>query len=87
MLNQDGSYKIDPATGEPIPTYTNEDIMNFSRGWTNFHIREDERDNIEPEWSHEWVTNKVDPMTLPTSEGRGTHRSSFGSDMKLNSCI
>lgn len=70
MLNQDGSHKIDPATGVSIPTYTNEDIMNFSRGWTNFHIREDERDNIEPEWSHEWVTNKVDPMTIPTSEGR-----------------
>ena len=50
MLNEDGTRKIDPTTGQPISTYTNEDIMNFSRGWTNFMIREIERDNIEPHW-------------------------------------
>ena len=51
MLNQDGTRKIDPTSGQPIPTYTNEDIVNFSRGWTNFKHREKERDNIEAEWS------------------------------------
>ena len=51
ILNQDGTPKLDPATGQPIPTYTNEDIMNFARGWTNFEDREKERDNIEPEWN------------------------------------
>lgn len=51
MLNQDGTRKTDPITGQPIATYTNEDIVNFSRGWTNFKERENERDNIEPEWS------------------------------------
>jgi cullin-associated NEDD8-dissociated protein 1 len=52
MLNPDGSRKIDPVSGQPIPTYTNEDIINFSRGWTNFKRRENEnfRDNIEAEW-------------------------------------
>lgn len=50
MLNPDGTRKIDPVSGQPIPTYTNEDIINFSRGWTNFKRREKERDNIEAEW-------------------------------------
>jgi len=36
MLNQDGSKMIDGATGLPIPTYTNKDVMNFARGFTNF---------------------------------------------------
>jgi hypothetical protein len=100
LLNQDGTRKIDPATGQPIATYTNEDIVNFSRGWTNFKERETERDNIEAEWStvsistvcrdtiffndfsntdftcivmksQDWMVNKIDPMFLPTSEGRG----------------
>jgi hypothetical protein len=61
MLNQDGTHKIDPATGESIPTYTNDDIINFSRGWTNFHIREVERDNIEPEWSHVSIHGLLPP--------------------------
>jgi len=70
MLNQDGTIKIDPATGQAIPTYTNDDIVNFSRVWTNFFIQEGDRDNIEAEWSQGWIPNRVDPMTLPTSEGR-----------------
>jgi hypothetical protein len=36
MLNQDGTKIIDDATGLPIPTYTNKDVMNFARGFTNF---------------------------------------------------
>ena len=51
FLNQDGTKIIDQATGQAVPTYTNDDIMNFSRGWTNFEIREESRDNIEAEWS------------------------------------
>jgi len=50
MLNPDGTRKIDPVSGQPISTYTNEDIINFSRGWTNFKRLEKERDNIEAEW-------------------------------------
>ena len=70
MLNPDGTKKLDPSTGEPIPTYTNSDIMNFSRGWTNFHIHQDFRDNVEAQWSLSNMVNRVDPMTLPSSEGR-----------------
>ena len=69
MLNQDGT-KIADETGQPVPTYTNYDIVNFSRGWTNFVHQEDERDNIEASWSLGWIENAVDPMWLPTSEGR-----------------
>ena len=50
MLNQDGTQKIDSTNGQPIPTYDNEDIVNFARGWTNFEDREIKRDNIEPAW-------------------------------------
>ncbi len=66
MLNQDGTRKID-VSGQPIPTYTNEDIVNFSRGWTNFKHREKERDNIEAEWS--LVSNSTfcfDTNSVPT---------------------
>lgn len=36
MLNQDGTIIVDDNTGQPIPTYTNKDVMNFARGFTNF---------------------------------------------------
>lgn len=51
MLNRDGTKVIDEVTGKPIDTYSNDDIVNFSRGWTNFDEREEQRDNIESEWS------------------------------------
>lgn len=70
MLNQDGTKIIDETTEEPIPTYSNDDIINFARGWTNFAVREGDRDNIEPGWSLGWWANYIDPMELPTSEGR-----------------
>ena len=70
VLNQDGTYKIDPQTGNPRETYNNDDITNFSRGWTNFILNYNDRDNIEPEWSTSWVANRIDPMVLPTTEGR-----------------
>eukprot|EP00804_Cyclotella_cryptica_P011127 CCRYP_019061-RA/>CCRYP_019061-RA protein AED:0.09 eAED:0.09 QI:216/1/1/1/0.83/0.69/13/1964/1704 len=70
MLNEDGTKMIDDATGLPIPTYTNKDVMNFARGFTNFAHQENERDNIEIAWDPSWIPNAVDPMYLPTSEGR-----------------
>lgn len=48
MLNGDGTRKKD-ENGNDVPTYSNDDIMNFSRGWTNFERREEDRDNIEAE--------------------------------------
>lgn len=81
MLNPDGTKKKDQITGKAIPTYSNDDIMNFSRGWTNFVLQNDERDNIEAEWNQGWMTNRVDPMTLPSSV------SFFPSDASIQNCL
>ena len=35
-----------------------------------FYTQEDERDNIEIAWEPSWIPNAVDPMYLPSSEGR-----------------
>ena len=58
MLNQDGTRQLDPQ-GNPIPTYTQEDINNFSKvftGWTfcNFTCPN----------SATGIINYKDPMTL-----------------------
>ncbi|MBV6434389.1 MAG: hypothetical protein IANPNBLG_04641 [Bryobacteraceae bacterium] len=37
QLNRDGTPKLDPATGKPIPTYSEADVKQFARaftGWT-----------------------------------------------------
>jgi len=70
VLNQDGTKVIDETTGQYVPTYTNSDIVNFSRGWTNFVHQQDERDNVEASWDLGWIPNPFDPMEFPTSEGR-----------------
>lgn len=69
MLNIDGTRILDDQ-GEPILSYSNSDIMNFARGFTNFARQDDVRDNIEPEWDTAYLPNAIDPMYLPTSEGR-----------------
>lgn len=58
----DGSGKIEE-------TYTNEDIMTFSRAWTNFH-RRPERANLEVYSDFYAGFNNVDPMHFPTNDGR-----------------
>jgi hypothetical protein len=42
-----------------------------------FYTLDDERDNIEIAWEPSWIPNAVDPMYLPTSEGR----------VRVSSCI
>jgi cullin-associated NEDD8-dissociated protein 1 len=37
QLNKDGTPIVDKESGNIAETYTNEDIMTFSRAWTNFH--------------------------------------------------
>lgn len=44
--------------------------VSFSRGWTNFHSQDAERDNIEAEWDYGYVRNRIDPMMFPSNEGR-----------------
>jgi len=34
LLNIDGTLKVSPSTGLPIPTYRNTDIETFARAWT-----------------------------------------------------
>ena len=67
-LNIDGTYRLD-ASGEPIGTYTNEDIVDFSRVWTG-HDRQQPRGGVE---NYEILfraglptgpPNKIDPMRI-----------------------
>jgi hypothetical protein len=60
-LNSDGTPKVDPATGLPIPTYQNEDIQVFARAWTGFYHQE-RRSNIE--LGGDWEPNRIDPMRI-----------------------
>ena len=47
QLNPGGTVVLkDDGSGEIAETYTNEDIMDLSRAWTNFHRRA-ERPNLE----------------------------------------
>jgi uncharacterized protein (DUF1501 family)/uncharacterized protein (DUF1800 family) len=60
-LNDDGTYKRD-AYGEPIATYTNEDIVDYARIWTGF-IRQAGRINF-----HDTPLNPyLDPLQLRAS--------------------
>ena len=58
MLNQDGTRQLD-QNGDPIPTYTQEDVNNFSKvftGWTYC--------NFTCPNSASGIINYKDPMTL-----------------------
>ena len=46
-LNDDGTPIVDPSTGIPYPTYTQDDIVDYARVWTGFE-------------SASWRTNSVD---------------------------
>jgi len=59
QLNPDGSKKLD-TNGNAIPTYSNEDIMNFARVFTGFD-EQAERANIE---HVEGKANMIDPMLM-----------------------
>lgn len=57
-LNSDGSRILED--GEPVPTYSNRDIMNFARVFTGFD-EQAERGNIE---HVEGKSNMIDPMQM-----------------------
>ena len=61
QLNNDGSVKTD-GKGNPLETYTNEDIMAFSRAWTGFD-RQSARGNIESVRDVD-SPNRIDPMRI-----------------------
>ena len=60
-LNDDGTPEINPETGMPHETYTNEDIEQFARAWTGFR-RVQSRGNIED--NDRWDRNRLDPMRI-----------------------
>lgn len=59
QLNQDGTPILDPATGNPLETYTNEDIESLARAWTGFD-RSPARSNIEGGTSQ----SDLDPLRI-----------------------
>ena len=56
QLNMDGSPKRDEY-GSTLLSYTNDDIMSFSRAWTGFTLQS-RRGNIEGR------DNRLDPMRI-----------------------
>lgn len=68
-LNQDGTQKRHPVSGQPIPTYDNDVIMDSARVWTGWFKRAF-RGNLVRMNRHE--SNIVDPMELSLS-----HRDQF----------
>mmetsp|Transcript_8963 Transcript_8963/g.10761 ORF Transcript_8963/g.10761 Transcript_8963/m.10761 type:complete len:2332 (-) Transcript_8963:118-7113(-) len=64
QLNEDGTHKLDDQ-GNSIPTYGNDDILNFARAWTGFD-RQSGRGNIEAD-DIEDANNHIDPMQLKSN--------------------
>ena len=61
LLNRDGTPVLD-AAGAHIQTYTNDDIMDFSRAWTGFDLQPP-RGNIEHH-AGDNADNIIDPMVI-----------------------
>ena len=60
-LNMDGTVQTD-SDGVPLETYSNEDIMGFSRAWTGFS-RQKARGNVESRQVSN-APNRIDPMRI-----------------------
>jgi uncharacterized protein (DUF1800 family) len=61
MLNPDGSLILDD-NGEPIPTYDNDDIVEFAKIFTGMRKRA-KRTNLD----HLYTSNYIDPMYIQAS--------------------
>lgn len=58
VLNDDGTPVLDPESGGPLETYTNEHIQSFARAWTGF-------DQAKLRGNHEQSKeNRIDPMKI-----------------------
>ena len=71
-LDEDGSKQLD-AHGNPIETYSTENIQEFARCWTGFSLQS-MRVNIQNE-GHAYG-NRIDPMRI-TGNGADTKRDLF----------
>lgn len=58
-LNIDGTAELD-LNGQPIPTYSNDDITEYARVWTGFR-RQQQRGNVEERGIN---FNSIDPMAI-----------------------
>lgn len=61
QLNQDGTISLD-RSGNPVLTYTNDDIMEYARMWTGF-MQQPRRNNVE-DFPSPWTGSLVDPMMI-----------------------
>ena len=63
-LHRDGTYALDHS-GNPVMTYTNDDIVTFSRAWTGHSLQPSGRTNIEnPDAEKARQENFIDPMRI-----------------------
>ena len=62
MLGRDGTPLLDDA-GAAIPTYNNDDVMDFARAWTGFDLQPP-RGNIEHFKGGDAASNRIDPMRI-----------------------
>lgn len=60
-LNHNGTLRLN-AKGDPMMSYTNDDIVDYARAWTGFD-QQLHRDNIE-NWSGNLNQNNIDPMFI-----------------------
>ena len=64
QLNDDGTSKYDPVTGDPFQTYSQMDIMNMARVWTGFTRAHNGRYNRGNSESRGAWQNQVDPLII-----------------------
>ena len=64
QLNDDGTAKHDPISGDPLQTYSQMDIMNMARVWTGFRRANNGRYNRGNSESRGVWSNRVDPLIL-----------------------
>lgn len=62
MLNSDGTLKLDDS-GNPILTYTNEDITEYAKVYTGYNLQKS-RGNVEDRTNPDWRDNQIDPAQI-----------------------
>jgi uncharacterized protein (DUF1800 family) len=60
-LNNDGSSILDPD-GNPVRTYSNDEITEYARSWTAFQ-RSASRGNIETQYGSKWFGVTIDTFS------------------------
>ena len=82
-LNMDGTHKMNPETGDAIPTYDNNNIVSFARIWTGWGTQE-KRSNIQRDSSG---ANSVDPLKLTSADRDTFPKTSLDGGESLSVCL